>query len=140
MDYEGKVASELIRLLIDIGYVATGMGDKKAAEAIFEGAIAARPNNELAYVGYAFSKLSFCEFSAASDLLMNKAYSLNPDSKVIHAMYGFLLYITGRLGESWFIMESILSSPKTDDELDQLARNLAKVVIEEGKLCQQFKY
>lgn len=140
MDYEEKFSGELIRLLVDIGYVATGIGDKKSAESIFEGVIAARPNSELAHIGYAFSKLSFGEFTAASNLLMNKAYSLNPDSKLIRAMYGFLLYITGRTGECGFVMNDILASRGDDDELSQFSRNLAQVVIEEGKVCQQFKH
>lgn len=140
MDYESQISGELIRLLVDIGYVATGIGDKKSAESIFEGVIAARPKNELAYIGYAFSKLSFGEFTSASNLLMNKAYSLNPDSKIIHVMYGFLLYITGRSAECGFVMNNILSSQETAnhaEELDQFAENLAKVVIEEEKVCQQ---
>ena len=140
MDYEEKFSGELIRLLIDVGYVATGIGDKKSADSIFEGVLAARPNSELAHVGYAFSKLAFGEFTAASNLLMSKAYSLNPESKLIRAMYGFLLYTTGRVGECGFVMNEVLSSNDADGELDQFSRKLAQVVIEEGKVCQQFKH
>lgn len=74
-DTESKqesIPSEMLRLLVDIGYVATGSGKKKNAEVIFEGLIAARPQNELLYVAYAFMRMVFGEYTEASKLLVRK--------------------------------------------------------------------
>lgn len=138
MDHTCTISGELVRLLVDIGHVATGMGDKLSAERIFTGAIAARPDSELPIIGYAFSKLSFGEFSAASDLLLSRAYKLNPSSKMVKAMYGFLLYITRCHGACCRVMHELIDDNLSDsvDELDQFAKLLATSVLHEENICR----
>ena len=48
------VQSEMVQLLMDIGYVATGRGFQSQANDIFNGIIAARPNSELPLIGLVY--------------------------------------------------------------------------------------
>ncbi|MDR1366760.1 MAG: hypothetical protein LBJ13_02525 [Puniceicoccales bacterium] len=124
---QDSIPAEMLRLLVNIGYVATGSGKKKHAEVIFEGVIAARPQNELLYVAYAFMRMVFGEYTEASKLLMEKALRINPDSEIAKAFYGMLLHQVGRRGESYVILNQVKENGK---DVDAIA--LAECIIKKG--------
>lgn len=124
--YEKAVPTELIQLLLDIGYVATSLGKLRQAEEIFEGLIAARPESELPLVGYAFSKMTFGAYTEASKLLMERAMKLNPNSGFVQVFYGFLLHLTKRYAESKILLERVISEQQDPDMV-----NLAKEILKE---------
>ncbi|MDR2812484.1 MAG: hypothetical protein LBB05_01680 [Puniceicoccales bacterium] len=125
---ETEVPTEMIRLLLDIGYVSTGSGRKQDAENIFESIIAARPNQELSFVAYSFMRIVFGEYVEASHLLIEKALKINPKSEMAQAFYGLLLYQVGRKGESDMILGNIMNTGEDRD-----AYQLAESIIREGK-------
>jgi predicted Zn-dependent protease len=122
-----SIPAEMLRLLADIGYVATGSGKKKNAEVIFGGLIAARPQNELLYVAYAFMQMAFGEYTEASKLLIEKALKINPASETVKAFYGMLLYRVGRRGEGYIVLNQLKENGK-----DANAVALAECIIKEG--------
>ncbi|MDR0418425.1 MAG: hypothetical protein LBH08_03265 [Puniceicoccales bacterium] len=124
---QDSISAEMLRLLVNIGYVATGSGKRKNAEIIFEGVIAARPQNELLYVAYAFMRMVFGEYTEASKLLMEKALKINPESEIAKAFYGMLLYQVKQRGESYTILNQIKENGK---DMDAIA--LAECIIKEG--------
>ncbi|MDR2372310.1 MAG: hypothetical protein LBD60_04135 [Puniceicoccales bacterium] len=125
---EAEVPTEIIRLLIDIGYVSTGSGRKRDAENIFESVIAARPKQELPFVAYSFMRMVFGEYVEASNLLVERALKINPKSEMAQVFYGLLLYQVGRRGESDMILSGIMDNGKDKD-----AYRLAESIIKEGK-------
>jgi Tfp pilus assembly protein PilF len=125
---ESEVPTEMIRLLIDIGYVSTGSGRKQDAENIFESVIAARPQQELPFIAYAFMRMVFGEYVEASNLLIERALKINPDSEMAQAFYGLLLYQVGRKGESNTILGNIMNEGKDND-----AYQLAESIMKEGQ-------
>jgi Tfp pilus assembly protein PilF len=125
---ETEVPTEMIRLLLDIGYVSTGSGRRQDAENIFESIIAARPKQELSFVAYSFMRMVFGEYVEASHLLIEKALKINPASEMAQAFYGLLLYQVGRKGESDVILSGIMGKGEDKD-----AYQLAESIIKEGK-------
>jgi Tfp pilus assembly protein PilF len=122
-----SIPSEMLRLLINVGYVATGSGKKKNAEDIFEGVIAARPQSELPYVAYAFMRMAFGEYNEASKLLVENALRINPENEMAKTFYGLLLYQIGRKNESHTILSQLEQNGKDAD-----AVLLAECIIKEG--------
>ncbi|MDR1590923.1 MAG: hypothetical protein LBR92_02925 [Puniceicoccales bacterium] len=122
---EAEVPTEMIRLLLDIGYVSTGSGRRQDAENIFESVIAARPKQELAFIAYSFMRMVFGEYVEASHLLIEKALKINPKSEMAQAFYGLLLYQVGRKGESSVILTNIVDSGE-DKDAYQLAESIIK--------------
>ncbi|MDR3144624.1 MAG: hypothetical protein LBT64_03980 [Puniceicoccales bacterium] len=74
------VATELVQLLMELGYVAVGRGLQLQAQAIFDGLAAARPNSEIPLIGLAVCKINFGDFLGASKILAEQALRINPDS------------------------------------------------------------
>jgi predicted Zn-dependent protease len=125
---EAEVPTEMIRLLIDIGYVSTGSGRKRDAENIFESVIAARPKQESSFITYSFMRMVFGEYVEASNLLVERALKINPKSEMAQVFYGLLLYQVGRKGESNMVLTSIVDNGKDED-----AYRLAESIIKEGR-------
>jgi predicted Zn-dependent protease len=121
------IPSELLRLLIDVGYVATGNGKKDDAEVIFESVVAARPNDEQPYILYSFMRMVFGEYAEAAKLLVEKALKINPGSDMARTFYGMLLYQVGRRGESNFIFNQLKENGKDEDALLLVER-----ILQEG--------
>ena len=134
MKYEDIVSSDLLQLLNEIGYVATGRGRKEDARKIYDGIIAARPESEWPLISSAFSKIALGEFTDATKLLIEKATSINPQNPMISAMYGFLLYSVGRKSESRLILDKILAQNSSAEGHFSEEEALAEAIITEGKL------
>jgi predicted Zn-dependent protease len=122
---ETEVPTEMIRLLIDIGYVSTGSGRKRDAENIFESVIAARPTQELPFVAYSFMRMVFGEYVEALHLLVEKALKINPKSEMAQAFYGLLLHQVGRKSESDIILGDIMNNGE-DKDAYQLAESITR--------------
>ncbi|UPA28772.1 MAG: HrpB1 family type III secretion system apparatus protein [Verrucomicrobiota bacterium] len=121
------ISAEMLQLLVDIGYVATGCGRKKTAERIFEGVLAARPENEYVYIAYAFMHMVFGEYTAASKLLVEGALHVNPESEMAKAFYGFMLHQVGQRSQSHAVLEEVSAGGHDPD-----AVKLATKIIKEG--------
>jgi predicted Zn-dependent protease len=125
---EREIPAEMIRFLVDMGYLATGSGRKQDAENIFEAVLAARPGDVLPLVACSFMRIVFGEYVEASHLLIDRALKIDPTHEMAQVFYGLLLYQVGRKGESSLILKRIIDNGK-----DQDAITLAESIMGEGK-------
>ena len=122
-----RIPSEMLQLLTDIGYVATGCGKKSSAECIFKSVVSARPDNEYAYIASAFMHMVFGEYTEASRLLVEGALKVHPDSEMARTFYAFLLHQVGQRAQSRIILDDVMSTGKDDDAIQ-----FANKIIKEG--------
>lgn len=122
-----SISGEMLRMLTDVGFVATGKGMREDAGIIFDAIISARPKNEYVNIACAFMHIVFGEYSDASKLLVEGALKINPCSEIAKSFYGLLLYQVGQRGQGISILEDIKNNGKDIDAI-----NLAKKIIEEG--------
>lgn len=121
-----EIPAELLQLLTDVGYVAIGSGKKAAAECIFRGILAARPENVYVYIASAFMHMAFGEYAEALKLLVKDALRIDPEHAMAWAFYGFLLHQVGQRGQARNVLERIVVEDRDED-----AVALARKIIEE---------
>ncbi|MDR0351570.1 MAG: HrpB1 family type III secretion system apparatus protein [Puniceicoccales bacterium] len=117
------IPTDIIRMLMDIGYVATGCGFKASAECIFDALIAARPSSELPLIGLAVVKMSFGQVSEASKILTESVAKINPDSQLAKAFFGLLLKQIGSNRESEKVLSEVLET-NSDEDAVALAKSI----------------
>jgi hypothetical protein len=121
-----EVCTDLVRTLLEIGYVAVGRGLQSHAEDIFHGLIAARPESELPIIGLAVCKMNFGDFASATKLLSEDAIRINPASSMAKCFLGVVSHYCGAKNETLAIMNEVVESGN-----DESAVNIAKSVLEE---------
>ncbi|MDR1433005.1 MAG: hypothetical protein LBI61_01525 [Puniceicoccales bacterium] len=118
------VSSELVRLLMDVGYVATGRGLQTRAEAVFAGAIAARPNSEFPLIGLGVCKINFGDFVAAAKILSEKALKINPSSGLAKCFLAIAVKSLGRKDYAYELASQVITSCE-----ETAAVTLAKSIV-----------
>jgi hypothetical protein len=118
------VKSEVVQLLMEVGYVAVGRGFKSQADAIFEGIIAARPNSELPLIGLAVSKINFGALPEAAKILSERALVINPDSGIAKSFLAIISKSLGAKSEADDLARNVVET--TDDPA---AKTLAESII-----------
>jgi hypothetical protein len=121
-----EICTDLVKTLLEIGYVAIGRGLQSHAEDIFQGLSTARPESELPIVGLAVCKMNFGDFASASKLLVEDALVINPSSSIAKCFLGVVSHYCGAKSEALIIMNEVLENSN-----DNSAINIAKSVIEE---------
>ncbi|MDR1595490.1 MAG: hypothetical protein LBR91_01020 [Puniceicoccales bacterium] len=116
--------SELMQILMDVGWVAIGRGMKANAESIFSGIAAARPNSELPLIGLAVCAINFGNFVGASKILAQKALPLNPNNGIARC---FLAVAVRAIGEKDYALE--LANCVANECDDPVAVAFAKSLI-----------
>ncbi len=122
-----EISADMVKDLMEIGYVAIGRGSQTAAEDIFNGICAARPESELPIIGLAISKMNFGDFISASKLLSEKAFPLNPNNSLTKCFIGVVYFYCGAKKESLAIMEDILSNSE-DESAIKIAQNISSEI------------
>jgi hypothetical protein len=118
-----EVSSEVLQLLMQVGYVACGRGMPSLAKVIFEGIAAVRPNSELPLIGLAFTYIHMGKLTAACDILVNRATPINPSNQIIKAMAAMVFRISGEFRASDTLLDEVVADG-TDPEAVELARQL----------------
>lgn len=90
----------LIKVLADIGFMATSNNMSKQAFAIFYGLEKAKPDSPLPHLGYAFQYMNKKLHKDALDILHKKALPLDPNNTTTKAFIGMALMFEGRNKES----------------------------------------
>jgi Flp pilus assembly protein TadD len=117
------VSTEVVQLLMEIGYVACGRGLQACAESIFNGIIAARPNSELPLIGLAISKISFGDFLGASRILVEQALKINPDSGLAKSFLAMAVKALGGKSEAEELAKEVAASETAEPEAKALAES-----------------
>lgn len=118
-----EISKEILQVLMEIGYVAIGRGLESAAETIFNGVSAARPNSELPVIGAAVTKMNFGDFASAVKLLGEKALVINPKSDLAKCFLGVVSFYCGSLKEALSILPDIIAN-SSDESAVKIATSI----------------
>ncbi|MCK5894077.1 MAG: hypothetical protein KAG53_06610 [Endozoicomonadaceae bacterium] len=121
------ITAEHLRLLADIGFMATSNGMSAQAKSIFTAIGHARPGSILSHIGLAINHLNLNQFQDALDILEKKALKVEPDNPTVQAFIGMSLMLMGRNSESETFLLPLLDSKDTS------AASLAKNLLQELK-------
>ena len=117
----------LLRLLAEVGFVATASGLWGHAEAIFNGIRAVRPHSEFPVISQALARMTVGDDRRAIDLLKESALKINPKNPLARSFLGLALKRSGNVDEA----KNILSSVILEHE-DERAVEIAKIAMDES--------
>ncbi|MDR2603161.1 MAG: hypothetical protein LBC11_01180 [Puniceicoccales bacterium] len=109
------VSTEMVKCLMEVGYVAIGRGLQSQATNIFQGIIAARPSSELPLIGLAICKLNFGYIVDAAKILAEQALRLNPDSGLAKCFLAISIRALGREREACDLMRHVCDDTNNND-------------------------
>lgn len=118
-------STELVRTLMEVGYLAIGFGRFADAETIFAGVQAARPESELPAIGRAVVRLNTGRPQDAVKLLSDEALRRNPDSDLAKSFLGLALKQNGENSRSQQLLQEV-----ADRNANAEAVALAKSLLE----------
>ncbi len=121
------VSAETLRLLADIGFMATSGGFSPQAASLFNAVGQARPQSVLPHIGNALNSMNMNRHQEALEILEKKALKLEPENPTVKAFMGMALMMLGRNSESERCLTALISSD------DALAANLASNLLNELK-------
>ena len=119
------VSAETLRLLADIGFMATSGGFSPQAANLFKAVELARPDSVLPHIGFALNHMNMNRHQEALEILEKKALKLEPDNATVKAFIGMALMMLGRNSESERTLNQITASD------DVLAATLATNLLTE---------
>ncbi|MCY4472098.1 MAG: tetratricopeptide repeat protein [Kistimonas sp.] len=118
------VSVETLRLLADIGFMATSGGLSPQAAELFRAIELARPDSVLPHIGKALNCMNMKKHQDALDVLEKKALPMEPDNDSIKALIGMALMMMGRNNESERCLQAIASSEDKDPMAVEMATAL----------------
>lgn len=118
-----NVTTELVRDLMEIGYVAAGRGLAPLAEQIFAGVEAARPESDAPAIGRAVAALNAGEPADAAEILRNSLQT-HPESDVVRAFFGLALRRAGMTQQSDQVLNELVATSR-----DPSAAALADAIL-----------
>ncbi|HEY1053452.1 MAG TPA: hypothetical protein VGE39_26955 [Prosthecobacter sp.] len=124
------IDSELVRLLMRIGYAAAWQGLHKEAVAIFDGVGAVRPESEVPIIGAAVVAMLSGHEDVAVRTLREGALGLNPDSAQALAHLGVALRLRGDEDEGTSLLQEV-ASQTADPDAAAMARNVLALSTEQ---------
>jgi hypothetical protein len=117
------IESELVRLLMRIGYQGAWNGLYKDALSVFEGVGAVRPDSEIPFIGAAAVAMLSGNYDVAVQVLNQGALARNPDSDLALAHLGCAKRMQGSDDEGKAILLDVAENSE-NPEARQLATNL----------------
>ena len=118
-----EIGTPLVRLMMEIGYLATGNGFSAEADLIFEGLRAVRPKSEIPIIGLAVTRMNAGRHLEAVSLLEEQALRLCPGSELAQGFLGLALRLAGHTGRSQSVLED-LAAKATNPCAGAMARAL----------------
>jgi hypothetical protein len=118
-----EIGTPLVRLMMEIGYLATGNGFSAEADLIFEGLRAVRPASEIPIIGLAVTRMNSGRHFEAVSLLQEQALRLCPGSELAQGFLGLALRLAGHTGRSQSVLED-LAAKATNPCAGAMARAL----------------
>lgn len=118
-----EIGTPLVRLMVEIGYLAGGNGFTDEAEAVFDGLRAVRPESEVPVIGLAVTRMNAGRPLDAVALLEGEALRLNPGSDLARGFLGLALRLAGHASRSHSVLEEVAATA-TDESAGRMARAL----------------
>ncbi|MBB5037724.1 hypothetical protein [Prosthecobacter dejongeii] len=126
------IDSELVRLLMRLGYAAAWQGLHKESVAIFDGVAAVRPESEMPVIGAAVVAMLTGHEHMAVETLREGALALNPDSALARAHLGVAQRLCGAEEEGLALLQEV-ATQTTDADAATLAGNVLSMTPEQLK-------
>ena len=126
------IDSELVRLLMRVGYTAAWNGLHKEAIAIFDGVGAVRPESEVPVIGASVVALLSGHYEVAVKTLNEGALALNPDSALARAHLGVALRMRGDEDEGCALLNEV-TTQTSDPDAAAMARNVLAMTPDQLK-------
>lgn len=126
------IDSELVRLLMRVGYTAAWNGLHKEAVAIFDGVGAVRPESEVPVIGAAVVAMLSGNDDVAVKTLEEGALTLNPESAQARAHLGVALRLRGDEDEGIAILREV-ATQTADPDAARLAENVLSLSVDQLK-------
>ena len=126
------IDSELVRLLMRVGYAAAWNGLYKEAVAVFDGVGAVRPESEVPVIGAAVVAMLSGNDDVAVKTLEEGALSLNPESAQARAHLGVALRLRGDEEEGLAILHKV-AAQNSDPDAARMAANVLSLSVEQLK-------
>lgn len=101
--------SKEIRLLGEIGFIASGRGSVAHAKAIFSALQLVRPEKAFSYVGNAMALLNAGKYADASSLLADVRLPEGEEADTVEAILGLALQLEGRANESTRVLQGVVA-------------------------------
>lgn len=98
-----------IRLLTEIGFLASARGDVVRAESIFGALLHFRPEKAFPHVGVAIALMNAGRFDEAASRLGAVRLPAGPDADLVQAMHGMALQLQGRISQSQGVLHEVAS-------------------------------
>jgi hypothetical protein len=118
-----EVSSEMLQLLMQVGYVACGQGWPSLSRIIFDGIAAVRPNSELPLIGLAFAHIHMGKLTAACDILVKQVAAINPANQIAKALAAMIFRMSGEFRAGDMLLDEVLADG-SDPQAMALARHL----------------
>ena len=116
------IDDKLLKLLADIGFMASGVGLPKNAFAIFAGIEKARPDSAMPSIGFAMEFMNRKRHQEAIDILHKEGLARDPENATVKAFIGMGLMLEGRNKESEEMLTPLLESD--DPQASVMAKEL----------------
>lgn len=126
------IDSELVRLLMRVGYTAAWNGLHKEAIAIFEGVGAVRPESEVPLIGAAVIAMLSGHDDVAVKTLEEGALTINPESAQARAHLGVALRLRGDEDEGVALLREV-TAQTNDPDAALMAENVLSLSVDQLK-------
>ena len=127
-----QIESELVRLLMRVGYTAAWNGFHQDAISIFDGVGAVRPESEIPVIGAAVVAMLSGHADVAVKTLEDGALPLNPKSQLVRAHLGAALRLRGDEDAGISILRAVAAQTE-DLDAARMAANVMSMPIEQLK-------
>lgn len=121
-----EIDSDLLKLLMEIGFLATDQGRLKEAGAIFEGVAKARPNSAYPRIGLGCVAMGLGEFDRAIELLNAAPAKDDGERDLSLGFLGMALKLAGRNDESRIVLSRLLDNGGNEAAVRMAGRLLEK--------------
>jgi len=103
--------SDDIRLLTEIGFLASARGDVARAEVIFGALLLLRPDKAFAHLGLATALMNARRPGDAATHLATAHIPPGADADMVQAMHGLALQLDGRIGQGQRVLREVSGRP-----------------------------
>lgn len=121
-----KTDEEMLKLLMQIGFLASGRGNISEAETIFSGVQARQPESAYPLIGRAVNRMNDLDYDGAIRILIGEALERNPGNDLAKGFLGFALRKAGLDEQSREVCREVVDAGR-----DEVAVAMARAVLED---------
>jgi len=127
--HSNALSATEVQLLGEIGLMACGAGNTKAARAIFEGLRILRPDQPLCLIGLAMSSLETGSPQDMAAILLESGHLPVARHAEFQVFLAMSLFAAGRRNESAGVLRNMLSVEQGESPALRLARELLRTYV-----------